>query len=283
MSIFEAVVLGLIQGLTEFLPVSSSAHLRVFAAFFQWPDPGAAFTAVSQIGTELAVVVYFRRRVWAIVSVWCRSLFDRDLRGDINARLGWYIILATIPIGVLGLTLEDHIEGAFRDLRLIALSLIVFGLILGAVDHFARRQKEIEDLTLGRGLTFGLFQTLALIPGVSRSGATITGGRMLGFTRPAAAEFAFLLAMPAVFASGLYKMLDIGGNEYAGWGATVVGTLVAFVIGYVVIAWLMRFITTHSFMPFVYYRVALGVLILVLVSTGVLAPEGGAGVAGGAD
>ncbi|MEU3020213.1 MULTISPECIES: undecaprenyl-diphosphate phosphatase [unclassified Nocardiopsis] len=278
MSIFEAVVLGLIQGLTEFLPVSSSAHLRVFAAFFGWSDPGAAFTAVSQIGTELAVVVYFRKRVWAIISVWCRSLVDRDLRGDVNARMGWYIILATIPIGVLGLLFEDQIDGVFRDLRLIALTLIVFGLILGAVDHFARKQNELEDLTLGRGLTFGLFQTLALIPGVSRSGATITGGRLLGFTRPAAAEFAFLLAMPAVFASGLYKMLDIGGNEYAGWGATIVGTLVAFVIGYVVIAWLMKFISTHSFMPFVYYRIALGVLILVLVTTGVLSPQGGAGV-----
>lgn len=278
MSILEAVVLGLIQGLTEFLPVSSSAHLRVFAAFFDWPDPGAAFTAVSQIGTELAVVLYFRKRVWAVISVWCRSLVDRELRSDMNARMGWYIILATIPIGILGLLLEDQIEGVFRDLRLIALTLIVFGLILGAVDRYMRRRNELEDLTLKRGLTFGLFQTLALVPGVSRSGATITGGRLLGFTRPAAAEFAFLLAMPAVFASGLYQLLDIGGDEYAGWGATLVGTLVAFVIGYVVIAWLMRFISTHSFMPFVVYRVALGVLILVLVFTGVLAPAGGAGV-----
>ena len=278
MSIFEAVVLGLIQGLTEFLPISSSAHLRVFAAFFNWPDPGAAFTAVSQIGTELAVVLYFRKRIWAILTTWCRSLVDRDLRGDVNARMGWYIIIGTIPIGVLGLLLEDQIDGVFRDLRLIALNLIVFGLILGVVDRMARRHKEVEDLTLKRGLTFGLFQTLALIPGVSRSGATITGGRMMGFTRPAAAEFAFLLALPAVFASGLYKMLDIGGDEYAGWGATIVGTIVAFVVGYVVIAWLMRFITTNSFMPFVYYRVALGVLILALVYFGVLAPAGGAGV-----
>ncbi|MFV2197768.1 MULTISPECIES: undecaprenyl-diphosphate phosphatase [unclassified Nocardiopsis] len=278
MSIFEAVVLGLIQGLTEFLPVSSSAHLRVFAAFFNWPDPGAAFTAVSQIGTELAVVLYFHKRIWAVISTWCRSLVNRDLRGDINARMGWYIIIATIPIGVLGLLLEDQIDSVFRDLRLIALTLIVFGLILGAVDHFARREREIKDLNLSRGVAFGLFQTLALIPGVSRSGATITGGRLMGFTRPDAAEFAFLIALPAVFASGLYKMLDIGGGEYAGWGATIVGTLVAFVVGYVVIAWLMKFISTHSFMPFVYYRVALGVLILVLVFTGTLDPQGGAGV-----
>lgn len=278
MSIFEAVVLGLIQGLTEFLPISSSAHLRVFAAFFNWPDPGAAFTAVSQIGTELAVVLYFRKRIWAIISVWCRALFDRDLRGDVNARMGWYIIIGTIPIGVLGLLLEDQIEGVFRDLRLIALNLIIFGILLGIVDHLARRQNEIEDLNLRRGLIFGLFQTLALIPGVSRSGATITGGRLLGFDRPAAAEFAFLLALPAVFASGLYKMLDIGGDEYAGWGATIVGTVVAFVIGYIVIAWLMKFISTHSFMPFVYYRIALGLLILGLVFFGALAPEGGAGI-----
>ncbi|MFL1382340.1 MULTISPECIES: undecaprenyl-diphosphate phosphatase [unclassified Nocardiopsis] len=278
MSIFEAVVLGLIQGLTEFLPVSSSAHLRVFAAFFQWPDPGAAFTAVTQIGTELAVVLYFRKRIWAVMSTWLRSLVNRDLRGDVNARIGWYVILATIPIGVLGLLLEDQIDSAFRDLRLIALTLIVFGLILGAVDHFARRERELEDLTLGRGITFGLFQTLALIPGVSRSGATITGGRLLGFNRPAAAEFAFLIALPAVFASGLYKMLDIGDGGYAGWTATIVGTIVAFVVGYIVIAWLMKFISTHSFMPFVYYRIALGILILVLVFSGVLDPEGGAGV-----
>jgi undecaprenyl-diphosphatase len=179
-SIFEAVVLGLIQGLTEFLPVSSSAHLRVFAAFFGWSDPGAAFTAVSQIGTELAVVVYFRKRIWAILSVWFRSLAIPELRGDVNARMGWYIILATIPIGVLGLLFEDQIDGAFRDLRLIAATLIVFGVILGAVDHLARKERELEDLTLGRGLVYGLFPPLPLVPAVSRERATDTRRRRRG-------------------------------------------------------------------------------------------------------
>ncbi|MBB6118586.1 undecaprenyl-diphosphate phosphatase [Nocardiopsis algeriensis] len=273
MSIFEAIVLGLVQGLTEFLPISSSGHLRVISALFGWPDPGAAFTAVSQIGTELAVVVYFRKRIWAIISTWTRSLFKRDLRGDINARMGWYVILGSIPIGVLGLLLEDQIDSVFRDLRLIALNLIIFGVLLGVVDRYANKRRTLEDLTASRGLTFGLFQALALIPGVSRSGGTITGGMLLGFKRAEAAEYAFLLALPAVFASGVYKLTDIGGNEYAGWGATIVGTLVAGVVGFVVIAWLMRFISTNSFMPFVYYRVGLGILILALVSWGVLEPN----------
>ncbi|MDT0327012.1 undecaprenyl-diphosphate phosphatase [Nocardiopsis lambiniae] len=276
MSLIEAIVLGLVQGLTEFLPISSSGHLRVVSAFFGWPDPGAAFTAVSQIGTELAVVIYFRQRIWAILSTWTRSLFVRDLRGDINARMGWYVILGTIPIVVLGLLLEDQIESVFRDLRLVALNLIIFGVLLGVVDRYSRKHRELEDLNVPRGMAFGMFQALALIPGVSRSGGTITGGMLLGFKRKDAAEYAFLLALPAVFGSGVYKLTDIGGDEYAGWGATLVGTIVAGVVGFVVIAWLMKFISTHSFMPFVYYRVGLGIVILAMVSWGVLDPQGGA-------
>ena len=276
MSLIEAIVLGLIQGLTEFLPISSSGHIRVFSAFFGWPDPGAAFTAVSQIGTELAVLVYFRKRIWAILVTWTQSLFKSELRRDIHARLGWYVILGTIPIAVLGLLFEEQIDTVFRDLRVIALTLIVFGVLLGVVDKYSRKHRVISDLNVQRGVTFGLFQCLALIPGVSRSGGTITGGMLLGFKRTDAAEFSFLLAMPAVFASGLYKLTDIGGDEYAGWGATITGTLVAAVVGYICVAWLMKFISTHSFMPFVYYRVALGILILTLVSYGVLDPSGGA-------
>ncbi|MFJ6022641.1 undecaprenyl-diphosphate phosphatase [Nocardiopsis alba] len=276
MSLIEAIVLGLVQGLTEFLPISSSGHLRVVSAFFGWPDPGAAFTAVSQIGTELAVVIYFRKRIWAILSTWTRSLVVRELRSDINARMGWYVILGSVPIVVLGLILEDQIDSVFRDLRLVALNLIIFGVILGIADRYARKQRSLEDLNVPRGLAFGMFQALALIPGVSRSGGTITGGMLLGFNRKDAAEYAFLLALPAVFGSGFYKMLDIGGDEYAGWGATIVGTVIAGVVGFVVIAWLMKFISTHSFMPFVYYRVALGIVILALVSWGALDPQGGA-------
>ncbi|WP_150241408.1 undecaprenyl-diphosphate phosphatase [Nocardiopsis quinghaiensis] len=276
MSIFEAIILGLVQGLTEFLPISSSGHLRVVSALFGWPDPGAAFTAVSQIGTELAVLIYFRKRIWAILSTWTRSLVNRDLRSDVNARMGWYVILGSVPIVVLGLLLEDQIDSVFRDLRLIALNLIIFGVILGVVDTYSRKHRTLEDLNIPRGLTFGLFQALALIPGVSRSGGTLTGGMLLGFKRKDAAEYAFLLALPAVFGAGVYKLTDIGDQEYAGWGATIVGTVIAGVVGFAVIAWLMRFITTHSFMPFVYYRVGLGVLVLALVSFGVLDPEGGA-------
>jgi undecaprenyl-diphosphatase len=275
-SLFEAVILGLVQGLTEFLPISSSGHLRVLSAFFGWPDPGAAFTAVSQLGTELAVMIYFRQRIMKIISTWTLSLFRRDLRGDVNARMGWYVILGSLPIAILGLLLEEQIDSVFRDLRLIALNLIIFGVFLGLVDRYANKHRTLEDLNVPRGITFGLFQALALIPGVSRSGGTITGGMLLGFQRKDAAEYAFLLALPAVFASGLYKLTDIGSNEYAGWGATIVGTIIAGVVGFVVIAWLMKFISTHSFMPFVYYRVALGILVLALVSFGVLDPEGGA-------
>ncbi|OOC56448.1 MULTISPECIES: undecaprenyl-diphosphate phosphatase [Nocardiopsis] len=277
MSIFEAIILGLVQGLTEFLPISSSGHLRVVSAFFGWPDPGAAFTAVSQLGTELAVLIYFRERVWAILSTWSRSLVNRDLRGDINARMGWYVILGSVPIVVLGLLLEEQIDSVFRDLRLIALNLIVFGVILGVVDRYTRKYRSLEDLNVPRGLTFGLFQALALIPGVSRSGGTLTGGMLLNFQRKDAAEYAFLLALPAVFGAGLYKLTDIGSAEYAGWGATILGTVIAGVVGFVVIAWLMRFISTHSFMPFVYYRIALGILVLALVSWDVIDPQGGAG------
>lgn len=283
MSWFDAIVLGIVQGLTEFLPISSSGHLRIVAAFSGWPDPGAAFTAVSQIGTELAVLIYFRKDVWNILSTWTRSLVDRELRRDINARMGWYVILGSLPIGIAGLLFEEQIAEPFRDLRLIALTLIVFGVILGVVDRATRKHRELTDLNMQRGLIFGLFQMLALVPGVSRSGATVTGGMLLGFKREAAARYAFLLAMPAVFASGVYKLKDIGGEQYAGAWATIIGTVVAFVVGYAVIAWFMRFISTNSFMPFVYYRVALGILILSLVSFGALDPQesqGGEGASG---
>ncbi|TDQ45857.1 undecaprenyl-diphosphate phosphatase [Actinorugispora endophytica] len=282
MSIIEAIILGLVQGLTEFLPISSSGHLRIVAAFSGWPDPGAAFTAVSQVGTELAVLIYFRKDVWNILSTWTRSLGNKELRGHIDARMGWYVILGSIPIVVAGLLFEEQISEPFRDLRLIALTLIVFGVLLGVVDRYSRKHRELSDLNVQRGVIYGLFQMLALIPGVSRSGATVTGGMLMGFKREAAARYAFLLAMPAVFGSGVYKLKDIGGDQYAGVAATIVGTVVAFAVGYAVIAWFMRFISTNSFMPFVYYRIALGILILLLVSFNVLDPEAGAEAEGGA-
>ncbi|MFC7216869.1 undecaprenyl-diphosphate phosphatase [Streptomyces polyrhachis] len=287
MTWFESVILGLVQGLTEFLPISSSAHLRLTAAFAGWEDPGAAFTAISQIGTETAVLLYFRKDIARIVSAWFRSLRDKRIRQEPDARMGWLIIVGSIPIGVLGLVFQDSIEGPFRDLRLIATTLIVMGLLLGYADwrsshprdggrHRAPApRKQLSDLTTRDGLLFGAAQALALIPGVSRSGATITGGLFLGYSREAAARYSFLLAIPAVLASGLFELKEVAEQPHIEWGTIIVGTVIAFFVGYAIIAWLMRYITTKSFMPFVVYRVLLGVLIFALVGAGVLDPEAG--------
>jgi undecaprenyl-diphosphatase len=189
--------------------------------------------------------------------------------------MGWLVIIGTLPIAILGLLFQDSIEHAFRDLRLIATTLIVFGILLGIADHFGRKDLNLDHLTTRHGLAYGFAQALALIPGVSRSGGTVTAGRLLGYKREEATEYAFLLAVPAVFASGLYKLTDIGGDNAPEWGPTVLGTVVAFLVGYAVIAWLMRYISTHSYLPFVLYRIALGVLLFVLVGVGALAPDAG--------
>ena len=274
MSWFEAVVLGIIQGLTEFLPISSSAHLRISAALLGWEDPGAAFTAVTQLGTETAVVIYFRRDILRISTAWFKALVRPELRSNPDARMGWLVILGSLPIAFLGLLFETQIESAFRDLRLTALMLIVFGILLGIADRVGAKRRRLDELTVRHGIIYGLAQALALIPGVSRSGGTITAGMLLGYRREAAARYAFLLAIPAVLASGLYKLADVGENSPE-WGPTLVATLVAFVIGFVVIAWLMRFISTRSFMPFVVYRIVLGLLLIALVAVGWLDPDAG--------
>ncbi|GHB26897.1 undecaprenyl-diphosphatase 2 [Streptomyces viridiviolaceus] len=285
MSWFESLILGLVQGLTEFLPVSSSAHLRLTAAFSGWHDPGAAFTAITQIGTEAAVLIYFRKDIGRIISAWTRSLRDKTMRKDPDARMGWLVIVGSIPIGVLGLTLKDQIEGPFRDLRVTATMLIVVGVIIGVADRMAardetggrhrapRRRKELQDLGVRDGLIYGLCQAMALIPGVSRSGATISGGLFMGYRREAAARYSFLLAIPAVLASGLFELKDAMESDHVTWGPTIFATVIAFATGYVVIAWFMKFISTKSFMPFVWYRVALGVVIIALVAMGVLSPH----------
>ncbi|WP_432981227.1 undecaprenyl-diphosphate phosphatase [Dactylosporangium sp. CA-233914] len=273
----QAVVLGLVQGLTEFLPISSSAHLRLVSAGLGWPDPGAAFTAVSQLGTETAVLIYFRSDIASIVRAWTVSLYDPQRRKDPQARLGWYVIAGTIPIAVLGLALQDAIETAFRDLRLIGTTLIVFGLVLAIADRLARNTKAISELTLPHALGYGFAQALALIPGVSRSGGTISAGLALGYRREAAARYSFLLAIPAVLASGLLELTKIGdGGASPAWGPTILATVIAFVVGYSVIAWFLRYISAHSFVPFVVYRVALGAVVVGLVSFGILAPDAGA-------
>jgi undecaprenyl-diphosphatase len=268
----EGVVLGLVQGLTEFLPISSSAHLRVVSALLGWADPGAAFTAVTQLGTEAAVLVYFRRDIAGIVGTWFSSLFRPERRSDPRARMGWYVIIGTIPIAVLGYLFQNTIETAFRDLRLIGATLIVFGLVLGVADRLARNTRPLAELTGRDAVLFGLAQSLALIPGVSRSGGTISAGLLLGYRREAAARYSFLLAVPAVLASGLYELTDIGNGAAPEWGPTVLATVIAFGVGYAVIAWFLKYIAQHTFTPFVIYRIVLGALVIVLTSTGVLAP-----------
>jgi undecaprenyl-diphosphatase len=278
MSWFEATVLGLLQGLTEFLPISSSAHLRVFSALFGWDDPGAAFTAVTQLGTELAVLIYFRRDIAAIIGAWSASLVRPERRKDPNARMGWFVIVGTLPIGVFGLAFQDTIETSLRDLRITATMLIVFGLILAVADRSraVRNAKPITELTLPHALGYGFAQALALIPGVSRSGGTISAGLLLGYSREAAARYSFLLAIPAVVASGTLELFKIGEGPAPAWGPTLLATGIAFVVGYAAIAWFLKYISNNSFAPFVVYRVVLGVVIAVLVTAGVLAPAAGA-------
>jgi undecaprenyl-diphosphatase len=273
---FEAVVLGIVQGLTEFLPISSNAHLRIVGAAFGWSDPGAAFTAITQIGTELAVLVYFARDIGRIVTAWVSSLFNRERRGDPDARMGWLIIVGSIPIIVLGLLFQKQIETNLRDLRIIAIALVVFSLFLYVADRVGVKRRGLDDLTVGHGIVYGVAQALALIPGVSRSGGTITAGLFLGYTRSAAARYSFLLAIPAVLGSGLYEVYKTfkGGVHGAqvDWAPTIVATVLAFGVGLSVIAWLLRYLNRGSFVPFVIYRVVLGLLVLALVGAGVLNP-----------
>ncbi|MFV4913974.1 undecaprenyl-diphosphate phosphatase [Microbacterium lacticum] len=272
--LFDAIILGIVQGLTEFLPISSSAHLRIIGEFLpSAEDPGATFTAITQIGTELAVLVYFWKRIVRIVGQWFRSLTGAVPRNDPDARMGWIVIIGTIPIGVLGFLFQDVIRDTFRNVWLVAIVLIVFGLLLGAADALGRRTREESDLTYRDGLLLGLAQSLALIPGVSRSGATTTMGLALGFTRTAAAEVAFLLAVPAVFGSGLYELIhairEPGSAVFTGV-ETAVATGIAFVVGLAVIAFLMQYLKRGSFLPFVIYRVVLGIVLIILLSLGVL-------------
>lgn len=267
----QAIILGVIQGLTEFLPISSSAHLLIFSQIFGWTDPGAAFTAVTQIGTETAVIIYFWRDIRRILGAWFGQWRTGHSWRDPDALIGWFVILGTIPIGVLGLLFQDQIETVARNLYLVAFTLILFGIVLGIADRTARSVKHIEELNVRDGIVYGLFQSLALIPGVSRSGATISGGLFMGYTREAATRYAFLLAIPAVLASGFFQALDIGSDPAVAWGPTILATIIAFGVGYAVIAWLIRYVSTNSYMPFVIYRICLGVLVLVLLGTGVLA------------
>jgi undecaprenyl-diphosphatase len=285
MDFINAIILGLVQGLTEFLPISSSAHIRIVGELLgTGADPGAQFTAIIQLGTEAAVLLYFWRDIVRIVSAWFRSLFGKIPRNDPDARMGWLVIIGSIPIVVLGVLFQTRIETTFRSLWIVAVTLIVFGILLGVADYVGSKTRRLRELTWGHGIIFGFAQALALIPGVSRSGGTITAGLFMGYQRRAAARYSFLLALPAVFGSGFFqlykaikepctKALEAAGTctvEIFGPAETAVATLVAFVVGLVVIAFFMSYISRRSFLPFVIYRIVLGVVLIVLLSTGEL-------------
>ena len=289
MTWWEAVVLGLVQGLTEFLPVSSSAHLRIVGELLpSGGDPGAAFTAITQLGTETAVVLYFRHDILRICRAWWQALSGRAGRGwrqrlgahEPDARMAWWIGLGSIPIVVLGLTFEDDITGPFRNLYLIVLTLAAFALVLGWADRVGSKRLELRDLNGRHALLFGLAQALALIPGVSRSGGTISAGLLLGYTREAAARYSFLLAIPAVVGSGLQQLVSSWGEVGAQSPpavATAVATLVAFVVGYLVIIVFLKIVSNFSYLPFVLYRLVLAALVLLMLGAGILEASGGAG------
>lgn len=275
---FEALFLGVLQGLTEFLPISSSAHIRIAGELFGTAeDPGARFTAITQIGTELAVLIFFRNDIKQIISAWFHQITKRPAISSTeksDARMGWLIIVGSLPIAILGYLGQDVISNDFRSLWLIASTLIIFGVILGIADKYGNSQRDLTNLSVRDGLLYGFAQSLALIPGVSRSGATIAMGRFLGFNRQAALRYSFLLAVPAVFGSGFYELkgaISQGGDTGVFTMAeTLLATGIAFVIGYAVIAWLLKFVSTKSFAPFIIYRIALGSLLIILLAAGVI-------------
>lgn len=271
MTLFEAILLGLIQGLTEFLPISSSAHVQIaqeLMGLSEMTKPQlTAFIATIQIGTEIAVVAYFAKSIVDILKAWFSNALKPWSKQPGESRLGWLVILGSLPVAILGLAFQDQIESDVRQLWVIGIALIVFGVLLGLADIFGKKTKEIKDLDLKSGLVFGLGQAMALIPGVSRSGGSITAGRLMGFTREAAARYSFLLAIPAVLASGLYQFSksygDLPQDLLLG---TIVATLVSLVSGYMVIAWLLKYLVKGSFMPFVIWRVGVGSALLIALS-----------------
>lgn len=270
MSSIEAVVLGLIQGLTEFLPISSSGHLRIVPALLGWPDPGAGFTAVIQLGTMAAVLLYFRSDLGRIAVAWVRELRLPYRRRSHEANLGWFILLGTIPIAVLGFAFKDQIESGARNLYLIGSALILFSFVMLVADRVGTRRRELVDLDARDGIYIGVAQALALVPGVSRSGATISAGLLRGFDRVAAARYSFLLSVPAVVLSGLFELRKVGEAGGPSVGATVIATLVAFLTGYAAIAWLLRYLGSHNLNLFVAYRIALGTIVLGLTAGGAI-------------
>lgn len=274
MTWIQVIVLSIVQGLTEFLPVSSSGHLRIVSELFWGEDAGASFTAVIQLGTELAVVVFFAKMIWQILTGWFRGWKDKESRGQ-DWKMGWFVIVGSIPIGVLGLLGQDLIRDALRNLWITASMLIIFSFVFILAERMGKKNRGFDELTMKDAIVMGLCQCLALIPGVSRSGGTISGGLFLGLDREVATRFSFLLAIPAVLASGLFSLPDAF-NPAAGQAASgaqlIVGTSIAFVIGYASIAWLLKFVSNHSFEWFAAYRIPVGIIVMILLAVGLLQP-----------
>ncbi len=272
MSWMQVIVLSIVQGLTEFLPVSSSGHLRIVSQLFWGQDAGASFTAVIQLGTELAVLVFFAKEIWQILSGWFAGLFNPSKRG-FDYRMGWMVIVGTIPVGLAGVLLKDLIRENFRNLWITATVLILFSFVFIFAERVGTKKRGYDELTMKDAVVMGLCQCLALIPGVSRSGGTISGGLFLGLDREVATRFSFLLAIPAVLASGLFSLPDAFAPQ-AGQSATgaqlLVGSVIGFVLGYISIAWLLKFVSNHSFAWFAAYRIPLGIIVMVLLATGVM-------------
>lgn len=287
MNFFQAIFLGLVQALTEYLPVSSSAHIRIIGDLMLGSDPGAAFTAIIQIGTELAVILYFRRDIIRILGAWFGSLFGKegkDFKSRMGAhnpdtQMGWFIILGTMPILIAGLLFKHAIEGSLRNLWITVTVLVLFGVLLWVVDARSKQVKTMKEMTWKDALIFGIGQMLALIPGVSRSGGTITFGRAMGYTREAAVRVSFLMAIPAVFGAGILEAVsavkDVAAGDagmFPGWGPTIAAAIVAFVVGYVVIIGFLKFVSTFSYKAFAIYRIGLAVVVALLLITGVFSP-----------
>lgn len=275
MSFFEALILGLVQGLTEFLPISSSAHVQIAQQLMGLSELSkpqlTAFIATIQLGTELAVVSYFIKDIGRIGSSWLRWSIKPSSKMTSDAKLGWLIIVGTLPVLILGLAFREFIENDVRNLWVIAYTLIIFGLLLGLADFFGKKTKNITELNFSHGVAFGIGQALALVPGVSRSGGTITVGLMMGYTRQAAARYSFLLAIPAVLGSGLFQFFaSVSDLNQDLLFATVVATVVSGVVGLSVIHYLLKYLQKGSFLPFVIWRVCVGVWLLVMLTTGAL-------------
>lgn len=271
--IIKAIVYGVVQGITEFLPISSTAHLRIVPAFFGWEDPGAAYSAVIQIGTMLAVVIYFLKDLVRIYGRVVSNLFEKKFITDLDSKLGWYIIIGTIPIIIFGLLLEDLIENEFRSIYLISFALIFFAIILAIAEKFSKKNLNLEKLTLTKALIVGVAQAFALIPGASRSGVTITGGLFAGFNRETAARFSFMLSVPAVLLSGVYEFYKIF-PELTQQSALslIVATVLSFISGILAIEFLLRYLRTHSTYVFIWYRIILGILLLILINMNYIKP-----------